>query len=159
MVAVPRFGRLGSLLFDDSIVACKRGLANCRCLGWIEAPQITVAAIAAWLAVGGGIALWPSWHSKSQEAHESGGQKRASSIPLRMAWWIFAGTCLFWGWQILFNRANYDEYKGVHGPLLLVIASPLIAIGIVAGLRGFMKPCMTLTEEPSTPNPHPGHLW
>jgi hypothetical protein len=49
-------GLWGSLCLLARLFFMKEG-AHCHCLGWIEAPTVTVAAIAGWLAVWGGRVL------------------------------------------------------------------------------------------------------
>jgi hypothetical protein len=137
----------GTLCLAVRFLFFKDGFAHCNCLGWIDAPPLTVAAIAAWLAVGGGIAFWQSWHISGTRPNKPAHQKVITGPFGRYLMWGIAGLCVFCGLLVLLNGANYDEDKGVYGPLYLSIAAPLVAIGVVAGIRGWVARAQTNTSD------------
>ena len=90
-------GSWGALCLAIRLTLFKNGFHHCNCLGWVDAPPLTVEAIAAWLAIGGGIAFWQSWHNSAQVAHEPVGQKMTMGIFQRLLWWGVAGACCVGG--------------------------------------------------------------
>jgi hypothetical protein len=129
----------GALCLTARFLLFKDGFQHCRCLGWVDAPPVTVAAIAVWLAVGGTISFWQSWRDARLVDQASGNWGINLGFRCCLLWGITV-ACFFWGQKILLNMANYDEYKELDGPLSLVIAGPLIAIALVSLLRSFRKP-------------------
>jgi len=116
--------------------------ADCHCLGFfVTHGPITnpfTAFLAVVLAAGGWASLWITWCNSKRS--------KPSIIPRKMVWGMFygvslliiAGPSLFWRLRASFDTSNYEDYEP-FGPLRLLIAFPLITVGIVATLRGIRK--------------------
>jgi hypothetical protein len=109
--------------------------AHCHCLGWIEAPTVTVVFIAGWLAVGGWVAFWMAWRDSSPLQQPPIHQRTAARVSRGIVLLSIAAAILLWGLIIAFKDANYNEMQNPAGPLLLAIALPSTAIGLVTAIR------------------------
>jgi hypothetical protein len=113
--------------------------ADCHCLGFfITSGPVTnpfIDFLAVVLAAGGWASLWITLRNSKQ--------LKPTVIPRKKVLWmlygvsllIIAGPSLFWGLRASCNLSNYDKYEP-FGPLRLLIAFPLITIGMVAIFQG-----------------------